>query len=206
MRWWTSDHHFGHDKIIGYCHRPFADVSEMNRALVDRWNNLVGDGDEVWILGDLAMGDRSAALSDHVADLRGTKFLVPGNHDLCWEGGKAPDLHAAMYLDAGRIDRIAHRPEPVTLAGRTVRLSHFPYQAQAPEATKRFAQWRLPNNGDWLLCGHVHEAWRQRDRQVNVGVDAWHFEPVNDDTLAALVAAGPADIPCPVYGAPGNRM
>ena len=50
-RWWTSDHHFGHANIIGYCARPFSDVDAMNKAMVDRWNDVVGDGDEVWILG-----------------------------------------------------------------------------------------------------------------------------------------------------------
>lgn len=35
MRWWTSDHHFGHANIIKYCNRPFADTDEMNKA-VDR--------------------------------------------------------------------------------------------------------------------------------------------------------------------------
>ena len=37
-RWWTSDHHFGHEKIIGYCARPFANADAMNRAMVECWN------------------------------------------------------------------------------------------------------------------------------------------------------------------------
>ena len=86
MRWWTSDHHFGHRNIIGYCDRPFPDVDAMHRALVERWNDLVGDGDEVWILGDLVMGDLVNSqllvlLCAHVSRLRGTKILAPGYHD-----------------------------------------------------------------------------------------------------------------------------
>ena len=174
----------------------------MNRALVERWNDHVGDDDEVWILGDLAMGDRSLILPMYVAELRGTKILVPGNHDLCWEGARSPDLHTDLYLDAG-IDRIVHRPNPIELAGETVRLHHFPYlDRSAWAAAQRWAQWRPKDAGEWLLCGHIHNAWRQKGRQINVGVDAWHFTPVNDDTLAALISAGPADIPCPVYDEP----
>ena len=52
--WLTSDLHFGHENIIRYCDRPFADVDAMNRALVDRWNEVVGDDDVVWVLGDFA--------------------------------------------------------------------------------------------------------------------------------------------------------
>ena len=37
MLYFTSDHHFGHANIIGYCNRPFGDVEAMNRGLVDNW-------------------------------------------------------------------------------------------------------------------------------------------------------------------------
>ena len=30
--WFTSDHHFGHHKIIGYCNRPFNSVGHMERT------------------------------------------------------------------------------------------------------------------------------------------------------------------------------
>ncbi|WP_258934193.1 hypothetical protein [Nesterenkonia pannonica] len=47
----TSDHHFGHANIIRYCDRPFADVAEMDEAMIDRWNETVSPDDEVWVLG-----------------------------------------------------------------------------------------------------------------------------------------------------------
>ena len=36
-RYWTSDLHLGHANIIQYTGRPFADVDEMNRALIEGW-------------------------------------------------------------------------------------------------------------------------------------------------------------------------
>ena len=30
----TSDHHFGHENIIRFCNRPWATISEHNRALI----------------------------------------------------------------------------------------------------------------------------------------------------------------------------
>ena len=201
MRWWTSDHHFGHENIIGFCDRPFESVHAMHLALVERHNDIVADGDEEWILGDLVMRNHRMLLRYAVSKLRGIKILVPGNHDLCW-AGRNPDPHRrVLYLDEGGIDRISHKP-PVRLAGETVRLNHFPYRAEAPESPQRFAEWRPEDTGDWLLCGHVHNAWRQKRRQINVGVDAWHYNPVNDDTLAALIAAGPNNIACPTYTTP----
>ena len=61
-RWYTSDHHFGHNNIIRYCGRPFPDADTMDNEMVDRWNDLVDDSDEVWILGDLVMGGKTQGL------------------------------------------------------------------------------------------------------------------------------------------------
>lgn len=58
----TSDTHFGHRNIIGYCNQPFTDVTEMDAALVDRWNDLVRPTDEIWLLGDVAMGQLGQTL------------------------------------------------------------------------------------------------------------------------------------------------
>ena len=198
-RWWTSDHHFGHENIIRYCARPFADADAMNRAMVDRWNDVVADGDEVWILGDLVLGQLTANLSAHVWRLKGRKILVPGNHDTCWQGQKRGKRQVAAYFDLGGISRIVDDPKPVVLAGQEVELNHFPFGPATPDQPVKFAQWRPTDTGGWLLCGHIHEKWRQLGRQINVGVDAWNFAPVNDDTISEMIKSGPAHIPCPEY-------
>ena len=38
--WFTSDTHFGHAKIIEYCDRPFANVQEMNKKLINRYDKV----------------------------------------------------------------------------------------------------------------------------------------------------------------------
>ena len=50
------------------------------------------------------------------------------------------------------------------------------------------------DDGAWLLCGHVHESWRQRGRMINVGVDAWGGRPVSEEALYELIDSGPADL------------
>ena len=108
--WWTSDHHFGHEKIIGYCARPFANADAMNRTMVDRWNDVVAEGDEVWILGDLVMSQLTVNLSAHVWRLKGRKILVPGNHDTCWKGRKKGPNQVTAYFELGGITRIIDDP------------------------------------------------------------------------------------------------
>ena len=195
-RWWTSDHHFGHANIIRYRARPFADADAMNRAMVDRWNDVVTDSDEVWVLGDLVMGQLTVNLSAHVWRLKGRKLLVPGNHDVCWQGRKNGGGQVTAYMDLGGIARVVDAPKPVALAGQQVQINHFPYSLDS-QFDLKFMQYRPKDDGGWLLHGHIHEKWRQNGRQINVGVDAWDFAPVRDDTVCELIRSGPARVPCP---------
>ena len=194
-RWWTSDQHYGHANIIRYCERPFTDVEAMNQAMVDRWNDVVSDSDEVWIVGDLVMGDLETNLRCHVSLLKGRKILVPGNHDVCWQHRSKGPRRIADYLDLGGIARIVNDPRPVMLAGQQVLINHFPYVLD-PQYDTKFMRHRPDDNGGWLLHGHIHEKWRQSGRQINVGVDAWGFAPVSDETLSEMISAGPAHAAC----------
>ena len=99
--WFTADLHLGHANIIRYCARPFTDVEAMNRALIEQWNEVVDDGDDVWVLGDVAMGKIAETLP-LVSELRGRKLLLTGNHDRCWDGhGRRAEGWEERYLDAG---------------------------------------------------------------------------------------------------------
>ncbi len=188
-RWFTADLHLGHENIIRYCHRPFADVEAMNAALVARWNEVVAAGDEVWVLGDLAMGPIRQSLT-LVAGLAGRKVLVAGNHDRCWSGYRArPRAHpgewAAAYRDAG-FDEIHQGTVELTVGGVGVLAGHFPYQGDS-QPVDRYTEFRPHDDGRWILHGHVHDRWRTEGRQVNVGVDVWDYRPVAEATIAAII-------------------
>jgi calcineurin-like phosphoesterase family protein len=85
MRWWTADLHLGHANICSYTGRPYHSLDAMNEALIEKWNSRVGEVDEVYVLGDLAMGHIGETLP-LAGLLNGSKVLVPGNHDRCWDG------------------------------------------------------------------------------------------------------------------------
>lgn len=78
--WFTADHHFGHANILRYCKRPFADVEEMNEALIANWNRVVAKGDTVYHLGDLFLLPPVEA-TKRMARLNGSICLIRGNHD-----------------------------------------------------------------------------------------------------------------------------
>ncbi len=188
-RWFTSDMHFGHANIIRYCDRPFADVDAMDRGLVARWNDTVADGDEVWVLGDVAMGriDESLGL---IGELAGTKLLVPGNHDRCWPGrGDKAAEWVGRYVDAGFAEVLPEVVE-LTVGGRPARACHFPYFGDSHDE-ERFESHRPVDDGRLLLHGHVHTRWRIEGHQVNVGCDVWDYRPVSEEQIVTALAAAP---------------
>ncbi|WP_042199148.1 metallophosphoesterase [Paenibacillus camerounensis] len=76
----TSDHHFGHKLIIDFESRPFANVQEMDEAMIENWNASVAAGDTVFHLGDFSFLGLEAT-RDIVSRLNGYKILILGNHD-----------------------------------------------------------------------------------------------------------------------------
>lgn len=187
VRFFTADLHLGHANIIRYCDRPFADVAEMNDALVANWNDTVRPGDEVIVLGDFAMG-RIAETLPLAERLNGRKILLAGNHDRCWAGhSKHFDRESRRYLDAG-FDEIWQGTARLDLDGTPVLASHFPYDGDSQDLDRHRDQ-RPADHGDWLLHGHVHEKWKVNGRMINVGVDVWDHRPVPQRALLDLIRA-----------------
>lgn len=75
-----ADTHCGHENIIKYCNRPFQSVEEMNRVILNNWNNTVSKHDLVIHLGDLYLGKKADA-REFLKKLNGRKILIMGNHD-----------------------------------------------------------------------------------------------------------------------------
>jgi calcineurin-like phosphoesterase family protein len=186
--WLTSDLHLGHENIIRYCDRPFADVDEMDAELVRRWNERVAPDDDVWVLGDVALGPIHSSLRK-VAELAGTKRLVSGNHDRCWPGNRKWERWVDEYCEAGFVEIVTEAE--IDLGGGVVLPAcHFPFHGDSHDED-RFVRYRPVDRGGWLLHGHVHEKWKVDGRQINVGTDVWDYAPVSAADIRSLVEAGP---------------
>ena len=62
MNFYISDNHFGHFNIIRYDNRPFDNTNKMDEVMIDRWNEVVGDNDTVYILGDFSWHNEEKTL------------------------------------------------------------------------------------------------------------------------------------------------
>lgn len=190
----TSDLHLGHGNVIKYSGRPFASADEMNEGIVERWNSVVGPDDDVDVLGDVCMGKLSETLPI-IGLLNGRKVLLPGNHDKCWHGHRKSS-GPQRFLDAGFAEVITDAYElPVTFIGdHRLFMCHFPYSGDHTEEDRYDDQRPQDDGHTWILHGHVHEAWLQRGRQINVGLDAWGGYPASDEQILALIEAGQRDL------------
>lgn len=79
--YYISDLHFGHYNIIGFDNRPFKNVEEMNRTLIDRWNAKICDDDHVYVIGDVQMHLNTQTTISILQRLKGHLHLIRGNHD-----------------------------------------------------------------------------------------------------------------------------
>jgi calcineurin-like phosphoesterase family protein len=83
--WVYSDPHFYHQNICRFENydggpaRPWDDADKMTEDMIEWYNELVSDGDRVYILGDVAFSN--SRMQDSVSRLKGRKVLVPGNHE-----------------------------------------------------------------------------------------------------------------------------
>ena len=183
-KWFCSDHHYGHKNVIKLCNRPFNDLHSMHRTMTERHNEKVGKNDICFFVGDFAFANAKDT-KKYLDQLNGRKILVAGNHDKMGDIG---------YMTAG-FDLVLHRAQ-IKIAGKYVNLSHYPYlnnKAEQDDADSggykvKYADRRLVDDGNFLIHGHVHGAWKTRGRMINVGVDVWNFFPVSISEIESYIA------------------
>jgi calcineurin-like phosphoesterase family protein len=146
----------------------------MNAALVEGWNRRVAVDDTVYNLGDLAIGFNALGVSREemkalVGSLHGRHLLYRGNHD-----------RSRALLNFLGVELVT-KSTTIEFGGKRFLLGHFPVP-QGYEAE------HLDTKGcDFKLHGHVHEAFKRRGRNINVGVDVWGFQPVSMEEVLSIV-------------------
>jgi calcineurin-like phosphoesterase family protein len=157
--WLSSDIHLGHENIIRYCGRPFANADEMNEALIERHNAIVRPSDHWYHLGDVAMRKDFLHI---VQRFNGHRRLLLGNHDI---------YPVQDYLKAGFEKIMAWR-----MMDNHV-LTHVPIH---PLSMGRFA-------GN--IHGHIHDSPSFGSQYLNVSVEAINYTPITfEDAKARLQA------------------
>ncbi|MBR4040451.1 MAG: metallophosphoesterase [Clostridia bacterium] len=168
MIYYISDLHFGHRNVLEMDHRPFADIDEMDAALIRLWNERVTDTDDVYIVGDFAYRNGYTA-SWYLRRLNGRKHLIIGNHDfMTIQDEKA----LARFASVEKMARIMDQD-------RQVSLCHFPV-----------AEWNGKRRGGYHVFGHLHgrrdevyQFMSRYDHALNAGCMLNGYRPVTLDEL-----------------------
>lgn len=93
-----SDHHLGHENLIGYVGRPFGSAAMVDQAMLANAQATVGPTDWLLFVGDLAMWKDPATVEAWMRDCPGRKVLILGNHDL---RGHFHPTSSQAWLDLG---------------------------------------------------------------------------------------------------------
>lgn len=94
-----------------------------------------------------------------------------------------------IYRRAGFTDLLLETT--LGIVDKKVRLCHFPYSSESDFERYnegKMKKYRLQDNGDWLLCGHIHDKWKTKNKMINVGVDVWDFYPVPMTEIERLIS------------------
>lgn len=186
----TSDHHFGHARIIELAERPFSSLEAMHSELIAAWNRLVGPDDVVLHFGDLALGKREESIAVTAA-LNGRKLLVPGNHDTISSVYRCSAAHKQRTRDL--LDQYGWEVLPEYLIGtrngHRILASHYPYRGDSQEE-ERHVEARPVDAGLPLIHGHTHDReYGVHGRMFHVGVDGNGFAPVPMTTIDEWLAS-----------------
>lgn len=171
--WIISDTHFGHENIIKYCNRPFANAKEMDEKLLDNWNSVVKPGDKVYHLGDVFMGDKEN-FKKLWPKLNGSKRLIVGNHDdikfLSSGGFFHKVMMWRMFPEFGLL--LTH--VPVHPSNKNILVKEGSYK-EGDVGTERKS---LLN-----VHGHIHQNPSPDETYKNVSVEQINYTPINIEEL-----------------------
>ena len=166
--WITSDTHYGHKNICrGVTSwrlpdgsipinktRDFDTIEEMNEAIVDGINSVVGQDDILIHLGDFSFGGFENIQKFRDRIICKEIHLILGNHDTHIENNKG-DVQE-LFTSVNHYTRLLYK-------NKTFVLFHFP-----------ISSWDSLNKGHIHLHGHVHLPTNLRfgkGKKMDIGMD-----------------------------------
>lgn len=123
---------------VNYDGRPYKTIDEMHQDILEKWNSKITNGDTVYILGDVSMRGKNDNLIALVAQLKGRKILIKGNHDDISDY-RYKQLFSEIY---------DYKEVSDSFEGKNYKLvlCHYP-----------ILMWNGQHRGSILLYGHTHQ-------------------------------------------------
>lgn len=174
--YFSSDLHLNHNKNFCYEPRGFQSVDEMNKTIIERFNEIIKPEDTLYLLGDIMLGDAETAQSLFKQLPRCNTVIVQGNHDT--------NNRIQFYEKCENVFVAVGLAIPFKYGRWNFILSHYPVLVSYEnQHTKR----HLAN-----LSGHTHNPDKfamMNEGIYNVAVDAHDCYPVDIETIIADIEA-----------------
>lgn len=152
MIYFSSDLHFNHNKDFLYSPRNFDSIELMNMTIINNWNSIVKDEDEVYILGDLMLGDNEAGMS-FLKLLKGKLHIIIGNHDT--------EPRIKLYKTLENVVEVCYATQ-LKYKKAYFFLCHYPTCVGNFDDNKKV----------WCLCGHSHT----QNKFIDMDKKCYHVE------------------------------
>ena len=169
----TSDLHLGHDRAFVWGARGFKSIEEHDAEIIKRWNEVVTAEDDVYILGDLMLGDNAHGISC-LSQLNGKLHILTGNH--------CTSARQKLYHTLENMVEFCGCATTIKYKKKQLYLSHYPTITSNMEAN--------PHQAVFNLYGHTHQTTNFYNGQpfmYHVGVDSHNCYPVLlDDVITEI--------------------
>lgn len=179
MEWFfTADEHYFHENIIKFTNRPYANIREMNEALISNHNEIVSKGDITVHAGDFALTNPRLTV-DILGQLNGNHILLMGSHDRAIErivkkGNYAEkEYHDGLFTYRGRILEMAVKNRPIVVCHYCIRV------------------WAKSHYNAWHLYGHSHGQLEPIGKSWDIGVDNNNFYPLSFENVCEIMTKRP---------------
>lgn len=168
----TSDTHFGSERVLVLSRRPYKSVEEMDKELIRNWNESVSNDEDVYHLGDFGN-------YDIVSKLNGKIHLILGNYEIkdiengvitkkeLLEKGFA-SVYDYLYID-NFVDELPDIDK--------IKLVHEPSKCD------------IYNDKILNLFGHIHGRQLCKKFGLDVGVDGHHMRVVDSKDISFFLTA-----------------
>jgi len=175
MKYFTSDFHIGHTKVIQFSKRPFSSVQEMDDTIIKNVISILKPKDELYFLGDFSWSLSSSQKFFSQLPYDVDFYYILGNHENGHERFKSRcKVISPLY--------------EIVIAGNITTLCHYP-----------MITWNKSHYNSWHLFGHHHNNSNGTDKlsslvhgkALNVNIEFHDYKPWSEDEIVAYMSKRP---------------
>lgn len=180
VNYFTADSHFSfkEDVIIYREFRPFKNLAEMNKSIIDIWNKQAKKEDTIYVLGDFINYNWNDMDYEKgfklVKEINAKVILILGNNEervLNNDFANDFEKFRTYLISLGFYDVVRH-DLIIDIGGHDYYLTHKPSDCD--------------KSSEYNLFGHIHKSAFVKRYGFNVGVDNHYFKLFSEDDIIEL--------------------